>query len=175
MHNLGILNLSFAPIDEKDELQQAMTEKRSLVCRLREANKKIKQLTTRNNEVEETLIKTKMFLGVAESQVTAFRVDHPEWTPPDNLLLSKDHQEDFTNLFQVHQSNEHTYTRVLSQQYFNPLIVQVLDKEVVDVEKQMQIDPTGMLTLFWQEQKRMLHRKSGQIQWNPKVCTVTIL
>ena len=41
MHNLGILNLSFAPIDEKDELQQAMAEKRSLVCRLREANKKL--------------------------------------------------------------------------------------------------------------------------------------
>ena len=34
MYNLGILNLSFTPIDEKDELHLALASKRSLVCSL---------------------------------------------------------------------------------------------------------------------------------------------
>ena len=124
MYNLGILNLIFTPIDEKDKLHRAIASKRSLVCHLRATNKKPKQVTTRVKKAEEKYTKIKNLLKVAEAQVAVFRVDHPDWTPPEKLLLAKDQQEE--------------------------VVDQVLDKEVVDVEKQMEIDPTGMLTLFWQ-------------------------
>ena len=49
-----------------------------------------------------------------------------------------------------------------------------MDEEVSDVEKQMEIDPTGVLAMFWQEQKRMLHRKTKQTPWHPKVLSIYI-
>ena len=59
MYQLGILNLSFAPIDEQDELLRALAAKRSLVSRLREANKKNKKLMARVKAAEEECAKTK--------------------------------------------------------------------------------------------------------------------
>ena len=49
-----------------------------------------------------------------------------------------------------------------------------MDEEVSDVEKQMEIDPTGVLAMFWQEQKRMLHRKTKQTPWHPKVLAIYV-
>lgn len=168
MYQLGILNLSFAPIDEQDELLRALAAKRSLVSRLREANKKNKKLMARVKAAEEECAKAKKISKIAEAQVAAFRLEHPEWTPPENLLLPKDQQEDFASLFQVGDTPTARTHAHSSHLHYLPL--QALDKEVVDVKKQMEIDPTGMLALFWQEQRRMLHRTSGKVQWNPKVC-----
>ena len=43
-----------------------------------------------------------------------------------------------------------------------------MDKDL-DVEAQMKYDPTGTLTLFWEEQRRMLNRNHKQTRWHPKV------
>ena len=44
----------------------------------------------------------------------------------------------------------------------------------MDVVKQMEVDPSGMLALFWQEQRKMLG-KSVQTRWNPDVSIHLII
>ena len=50
-----------------------------------------------------------------------------------------------------------------------PSALQELDKDL-DLDLQMKYDPTGALTIFWDEQRRMLRRKK-QTQWHPQVLT----
>ena len=109
MHNLGILNLSFTPIDEKDELHLVLASKRSLVCRLREANKKTKQAIARATKAEKAVAKTKKLLEIARAQVAAFRAEHPEWIPPKKLLLPKAQDEAFNCLFKVCSTCVHVH------------------------------------------------------------------
>lgn len=101
MHNLGMLNLSLATIDENDKVHQLRVKYRSSVCRLREANKRTQAATERARRAENEKSKMQKLLKVAIGQVAAFRSDYPEWVPPEKMLLPKPQDEEFRVLFEV--------------------------------------------------------------------------
>ena len=101
MHNLGILNLSFACINENDTVHNLMSKKRSADCRAREANKRAKRVEVRASRLEAENTKIRKLLRVAESQVAAFRSSHPEWVPPEKVLLPKQQDDELNVLFKV--------------------------------------------------------------------------
>ena len=176
MHNLGMLNLSLGIIDEKDKVHQISVKYRSLVCRVREANKRTQAATNHARREENEKLKIQKLLDVAKAQVAAFRSDYPEWVPPESLLLPKPQDEEFRVLFAVsliptHPTPihplTHTHTHTYTHTYVHIIHTQKIDRDV-DLEKQMRMDPTGLLTTMWVEQRRMLERKK-QTRWNPKV------
>ena len=164
MHNLGILNLSFATIDEHDTVHKLISKKRSAECRAREANKRTKRAESRATRAEEENMKMQKLVRIAESQVAAFRSSHPEWIPPVKTLLPKQQHEEFSILFKVWLCRFHSRYH---NTHRHPPTFQEIDRDV-DIEKQMKLDPTGLLTTMWAEQRRMLERKK-QTRWNPKV------
>ena len=101
LHAMGILNLSLATFDKSDNLQFQIAKNRSLVSRLREANKRTAIANNRARRAEEENEKSKKLLKVAESQVAAFRTEHPDWTPPDKVLLPKEQHNQCSVLFKV--------------------------------------------------------------------------
>lgn len=53
------------------------------------------------------------------------------------------------------------------------IFIKKIDKDL-DVENQLKLDPTGTLSSFWIEQRRMLN-KHQQKRWNPQVIMIMIM
>ena len=101
MHKVGILNLSLATITDEDTIPQLTHKNRSLVCRLREANKRVSRANLRATRTEQKLAEVEKILAKAKSQVVAFRAAHPEWVPPEKKLLPKQESKEYGILFRV--------------------------------------------------------------------------
>lgn len=151
LHQLGMINLSFPRPNEL--ISQLLREKRSLVARLREANKRnvrtekaLKNVRNQCVSLQEQLDERQRQLVRAQAQLMSFRSLNPDWTPPDKEELTEQDHDDATKMFNVVDTD-------------------------LDVKKQMQYDPSGALTCFWEEQRKQLACVSARgRRWNPQVC-----
>ena len=101
MHKMGILNLSLVTMTDEDTIPRLQQKNRSLVCRLREANKRTSRANLRANRAEQKLAEVEKILQKARAQVAAFRAAHPEWVPPEKTLLPKQEDKEYAILFRV--------------------------------------------------------------------------
>ena len=146
----GMINLS---LESTNGLLSALRRKqRSLNSQLREAKKKSRRLESclvkqvqRAEHAEAEVEKQKRLLSKAKAQLRAFRSKHPDFRPPSDVLLVPDDDQDARDIFwQVDQD--------------------------LDLEMQLKHDPSGMLTTFWEEQKKQLRSsKQKSRRWNPQV------
>ena len=83
----------------------------------------------------------------ANQKFNDFIEANPDYQRPQDVDLSPSDVKDATRVFKAIDNDQ-------------------------DVQAQMKIDPTGGLTVFWQEQKRKLH-SGKRSRWNPQVITDT--
>ena len=117
---MGILNLSLTTLDEHDKLNRQIAKNRSAVSRIREANKRVVRANDRATRVEKENDNLKKLLKIAESQVAAFRTDHPEWAPPDKVLLPKDQHSQCSVLFKVCITQSQSNTNIQPMNTHHP-------------------------------------------------------
>ena len=136
MHKFGILNLSLNPLDWtladlKQKCEALKAKQRRVTAKLRESKKRCRKAQSASKTNYDRAIQAeferdecKRLLALAQAQLASFRVTHPEWRPPDSILLQKDDLQDATNIFKTieHETSE---TELL--------------------QKQLEIDPSGML------------------------------
>ena len=91
-------------------------EKRKYVSLVREANKRVirakralKKCRDTNEKLKAENILTTQRLAVATAQLAAFRIEHPDWVPPENIPLLPDDAREFTSIFRV---TTHTHTHM---------------------------------------------------------------
>ena len=89
-------------------LNQIQADKRKYVAKLREANKRVKRAKrtlkksrAENDKLYEENEVTKKRLAVATAQLAAFRVEHPDWRPPDSVPLISNDATELTAMFRV--------------------------------------------------------------------------
>ena len=133
---------------------------RSLSAQLREARKKSARLdgalteqVQRAERAEADLAKQKKLVVRAQAQFNEFKLTHPDWRPPTDVLLMPDDDKDAREIFRS------------------------VDQDV-DLERQLKYDPSGCLTTFWSEQRRQLEFQDGKERsrrWNPQVSIILFL
>ena len=150
----GFINLSLGKATQLNALQK---KQRSLVAKLREARKKINRQQQylgahmkRADEAESELENIKSCLVRAHEQLARFKAAHPDWKPPPDQELQPADHADACEIFRQ------------------------VDQEI-DNEKMLKHDPSGFLTTFWQEQRRILRTPSARARrWNPQVVMIGI-
>ena len=154
----GMINLSLGSTNPA--LTRLRRKQRSLTAQLRESRKKVARLdgalikqVQRAERAEAELAKQKKLLVKAQAQVRAFKMAHPDWRPPTDVLLVPDDDKDAREVFWS------------------------VDKDL-DMERQLKFDPSGHLATFWAEQRRQLKFQDGRQRsrrWNPQVsCRVPL-
>ena len=149
----GMINLSLGSTNPA--LARLQRTQRSLTAQLREVRKKSARLDSaltkqvqRAERAEAEVVKQEKLLVQAQAQVNAFKLTHPDWSPPEDVLLIPDDDKDAKEIFRF------------------------VDQDL-DVELQLKHDPSGMLTTFWAEQRRQLQfsdpKRTRSRRWNPQV------
>ena len=89
-------------------LIRTQADKRKYVAKLREANKRVKRakktLKTCRDENDKLHAENelnKKRLAVATAQLAAFRMEHPDWRPPDSVPLIPDDATQLKAMFRV--------------------------------------------------------------------------
>ena len=153
LHQMGMLNLSLPKQDGL--LSKMFAEKRSLVARLREANKRntrhestIDAKTRELNEVKERMAEQERLLEQAQVQMQQFMSSHPDWNPEVVDLTSPENDD-------LHDDARKVFEQV--------------DRDL-DVRQQMKHDPSGVLATFWAEQRKQLSSDNPKgRRWNQQV------
>ena len=142
LHKFGILNLSLNPLDWtladlKQKCEALKAKQRSVTAQLRESKKRCRKAQSaaktnydRATQAEFERDECKRLLALARAQLAAFRITHPDWRPPDDILLMKGDVRDvglMRDAADIFESIEHE------------------TGETELLQKQLEIDPSGML------------------------------
>lgn len=155
LYKLGIINLSLPSCslpEDGSSMANLLRKQRSLVARLREANKRharavktADHFRTKWSECSEELKHNQCMLRQAQARLEEFKACHPDWEPPKDMELDEHMDEQAAKVFQKVDVN-------------------------LDLEQQMKYDPSGFLTTFWAEQRKVLNAPSARARrWNPQV------
>ena len=138
LHKFGMLNLSLNPLDWtiadlKQQCLDLQKKCRSVTAQLRESRKRYKRASEASTTHYERATRAELerdeyrrLLTVAQSQLSAFRVSHPDWKPPTDVLLKTADADDAMHIFKQLEGT------------FEP-------KTLID--KQMEIDPSGLFLI----------------------------
>ena len=157
LYKLGILNLSLPACSSPEEgssMSNLLRKQRSLVARLREANKRHTRAVrtaeyhrTKCSEVTTELDNKARLLRQAKTRLKELQ-SRPDYVEPNPLELDEDLDEQAAKVFECVDAD-------------------------LDLEQQMKYDPSGFLTTFWEEQRKILRteKKVGR-RWNPQVLFI---
>lgn len=105
-----------------------------------------KQVARAEHAEARTAEQNKLLLK-AKAQLRAFRSEYPNFRPPEDVLLVPNDDQDARDIFWQ------------------------VDKDL-DLKMQLKHDPSGMLTTFWEDQRKQLRSSTPRTRrWNPQVVS----
>ena len=89
-------------------LTHIQAKNRRLTCQLRETKKKLVRVTQLAEKRQEQLadetrkrVRAERLLSVARAQLDSFKAAHPDWKPPENVVLLNADHTDAEKIFKV--------------------------------------------------------------------------